>query len=217
MTEGLAVYVDTARTLAEFSFATGLGYILKNRHDLDRYERIIAATRPEVIVETGTCSGESAAWFAAHELDVITVDFRVRTGDRESLRIRRPAAVRRIQYVVGDSIAPAVVDQVAALVAGRRCMVSLDSGHTALHVAREIELYGPLVSPGCYLVVEDSIFRFAEADQWKRNHFGDPSQGNPFDAIEAVLVDDPAWRRDIDIERLHPVSHHPGGWWVRNG
>ena len=36
-------------------------------------------------------------------------------------------------------------------------MVFLDSNHKKAHVARELELYAPLVSPGCYLVVADGV------------------------------------------------------------
>jgi UDP-N-acetyl-D-mannosaminuronic acid transferase (WecB/TagA/CpsF family) len=37
----------------------------------------------------------------------------------------------------------------------------------------------------------------------------------PLDAIEAELVDNPAWVRDEAIEALYSVSMSPGGWWRR--
>ncbi len=36
-------------------------------------------------------------------------------------------------------------------------MVMLDSNHTHAHVARELELYSPFVTKGCYLVVLDTV------------------------------------------------------------
>ena len=110
--------------------------MLKLKPDLDRYDSIIAATKPEVIVECGTRTGASARWFADRGVEVITVDI-------------DPAGARtltnhpNVAAFVGSSIDPHIADQIAALVDGRRCMVSLDSDHSAPHVAKEIELYGP--------------------------------------------------------------------------
>lgn len=215
MSTPLEVYVDTAATLAEFRFAKGYGNILKHPADLDRYAKVIADTAPEVIVECGTWSGASAAWFARQHLDVITIDIQLRLEHRRVLQATWPALMDHVQFINGSTTDPAVVAQVSELVGGRRCMVCLDSAHTTAHVAEEIKLYGPLVTPGCYLVVEDGIFRYASPAHWHRHGFGDPAQGNPLDAIEECLVDNPAWTRDIDIERMDPISHHPGGWWVR--
>jgi len=35
-------------------------------------------------------------------------------------------------------------------------MVFLDSDHSMEHVARELKAYGPMVTPGCYMVVDDT-------------------------------------------------------------
>lgn len=211
MTGQLEVYVDTAATLAGFGFAQGLGDILKHAADLDRYRQIIEATRPEVIVETGTRTGVSAHWFLRQPgvREVITID----VNNEEASHV--VADKGRVTFLRGDSAAPEMVEAVRNLVGQRRCMVSLDSDHTTAHVTAEIGLYGPLVSQNGYLVVEDGIFRFADPAKWRKHHFGDPAQGNPLDAIEACLVDRPQWRRDVDIEALHRISHHPAGWWVR--
>jgi cephalosporin hydroxylase len=107
-----------------------------------------------------------------------------------------------------------VAADVRELVRGRRCMVILDSDHSAPHVTTEIGLYGPLVSPGCYLVVEDGLFAYAP-QQLRQQHFPDGLDGSPLDAVAELLVDNPDWSRDIAIERAHPVSSNPAGYWVR--
>ncbi len=163
-----------------------------------------------MIVETGTRTGASAQWFADHGLKVITVDV-----DDEAIAWGASGGGTDIEYVKGDSTDPAVVDRVRELVAGRRCMVSLDSDHAGPHVSREVEAYGPMVSPGCYLVVEDTIFGYGE--DAKRTHGMGGLDGSPLDAVLAHLVDRDEWARDVAIEQTHPIGTNPAGWWVRNG
>jgi cephalosporin hydroxylase len=182
--------------------------MLKLPADLDRFTQVIEATRPEVIVETGTHTGASARWFAEHGVDVITVD--INNVDKQPTEMVNG---HMIGYLAGNSAAPATAEIVARLVAGRRCMVTLDSDHSGPHVAREIDLYGPMVSPGCYLVVEDALFGYGTAARAQQGLAG--MVGSPLDAIVLRLVDDPAWSRDVAIERADPVSQNPAGWWVR--
>jgi len=184
----------------------------KTRDDLRRYEAVITACSPEVIVETGTRYGGSALWFASHGVDVITVDIDLstsasnRSGPQDALR-------ERITWLAGDSVA--MVGRVSELVAGRRCVVSLDSDHHAAHVAAEIRAYGPLVTPGCYLVVEDGIADLVSPERAIRMGRRIPDEGGPLVAVEAELACDPRWTRDMAIEGMTPVSHHPAGWWRR--
>lgn len=167
--------------------------LVKVAEDLHRYEQIIETTRPEVIIECGTWSGASAAWFADHDVDVITID----TVDNRTVNHDR------VTYLHGSSTDPDIVRKATELAAGRRTMVILDSDHSAVHVAAELEAYGPLVSPGCYLIVEDTICRFVP---------GTPvTAAGPLDAVEAFLPR-PGWEHDQELLDLHPVSHHPGGW-----
>ena len=182
--------------------------ILKHPDDLARYEAVIAATRPEVIVETGTCHGGSALWFEQHGIDVITIDNHPLAGDRT----RR--LCKRVTWILGDSADPAVVRQVAALTAGRRTMVVLDSDHSGAHVGAEILAYGGLVTPGCYLVVEDGIFRYTPLEV-TTDHLGAGCAGTPLDAVDELLVGNADWVHDDRIENLRPITHHPGGWWRR--
>lgn len=182
--------------------------ILKHPDDLARYEAVIAATAPEVVIETGTCHGGSAWWFEQHGVDVITIDNHPLAGDRTQ------HLCERVTWLLGDSADPAVVRQVARLVDGRRTMVVLDSDHSAAHVGAEILAYGPLVTPGCYLVVEDGIFRYTSPEV-RIAHLGSSCVGTPLDAVDALLVGNREWSADAWLENLRPISHHPGGFWRR--
>jgi cephalosporin hydroxylase len=205
----LPVHIDLQASIESLAGNAHVnGDMLKLPADLDRYRQIIDATRPDVIVETGTRTGGSARWFADLGVDVVTVDLH---------EVVIPEAYKtRVTQVVGDSADPSTLYRVAALVGGRRTMVSLDSDHSGPHVAAEIGAYGPLVSPGCYLVVEDGIFGHAP-DALRAQHGLADMVGSPLDAIAELLVDAPGWSRDVAIERTSPISHHPAGWWLRHG
>lgn len=191
----LDTYLDVDASLAATS-RQNAGGAVKVAEDLERYEAVIATTKPEVIVECGTWLGGSAVWFAERVPSVITVDVEPQP---------RPTSPPTITWMVGDSTHPDMVAMIAGLLGDRRTMVVLDSAHDAAHVRREIELYGPLVTPGCYLVVEDGIAR------WMHEAYS----GSPLDAIEHALVGSDDWERDTAIEAMHPVSMHPAGWWIR--
>jgi cephalosporin hydroxylase len=108
--------------------------------------------RPDLIVETGTADGGSALFFAGIcELlgsgRVMTID----TVDKD-----RPAH-GRVPYVTGSSTNRAVIKQISTAAANvGRVMVVLDSDHSADRVHAEFQTYAPLVTPGSYLIVEDT-------------------------------------------------------------
>lgn len=203
---GLPIHIDLGATFTALARNEhDRDGMLKFPADLERYAQIIEATKPEVIVETGTRTGASARWFAEQCIDVITVD----------VEARERSSNDGVTYILGDSADPATVAAVTELVAGRRCMVSLDSDHSGPHVSREVELYGPLVTPGCYLVVEDTVFGYNKAP--REQHGLADMVGSPLDAVMQHLIDNPDWSRDVAIERLNPISQNPAGWWIRNG
>lgn len=182
--------------------------MLKFEQDLERYREIIAATKPDLIIETGTHTGASARWLAeVSGARVVTIDVNSITGLREG----------DIWPMFGDSTDPMIIDRVKRHVQDRqRVMVILDSDHSTDHVTKEIELYGPLVTPGCYLVVEDTIFGYA-SKRLVDQHFPNGLAGTPLDAVFDRLLDNAEWSRDIAIERTSPISSNPAGWWIKNG
>ena len=121
--------------------------------DLWVYQEILHELRPRFIVECGTAAGGSALFLASVcELlgvgEVVTVDIEERPG--------RPAH-DRITYLRGSSVAEDVVGRVKGLVRDAApVLVILDSDHSREHVLRELRLYGEIVTPGSYLIVEDT-------------------------------------------------------------
>lgn len=121
--------------------------------DLWVYQEILHEVRPDIIVETGTRWGGSALFLASlcdvlGRGRVITIDVEV-PGERPSHD--------RITYLLGSSVSPEIVEEVRKDIAtGDRVLVSLDSDHAMDHVLAEMRTYGTLVSPGSYLIVEDT-------------------------------------------------------------
>jgi len=170
--------------------------ICKYPTDLQVYREIIRRARPEVIVETGSAEGGSAAWFASFA-DVISID------------IARPTELDEgVTWITGSSTDPDVVEQVFALVGGRRCLVSLDSDHHARHVEAEIAAYASLVSRDSYLVVEDTAVDVygIESEMYP--------EGGPLVAVERFLASTEQFTPDRRCERFK-LGMNPGGWLRR--
>lgn len=164
--------------------------VLKCPLDLWQYQEIVHDIRPDLIVETGTAYGGSAL-FLAHALDlvgngqVITVDIEPRTG--------RPGH-DRITYIAGSSTDRQVVQPVIdAAAAAKTVMVILDSDHRRDHVLEEMRSLGDLVTPGSFLIVEDTNLN---------GHPVEPQYGpGPMEAVNAFLLErddfevDPRWEK----------------------
>lgn len=133
--------------------------IQKNPCDLWMMQQIIYETRPEVIVETGTFRGGSALFMAhvlegcgLHDAKVVTIDIENACGEAATL----PLWQKHVQFLHGSSLDDDVLEAVRRACQGKRVMVVLDSVHEKDHVLSELQQYAPLVSPGCYCIVEDT-------------------------------------------------------------
>lgn len=133
--------------------------IIQYPQDLIALQEIIWETKPDLIIETGIAHGGSLIFCASMlELigkgEVLGIDIDIREHNR--IEIERHPMVKRITMIEGDSVSGEVMERVRRYARGKRVMVCLDSLHTHDHVSRELELYSPLVTKGCYLVVFDT-------------------------------------------------------------
>ena len=68
-----------------------------------------------------------------------------------------PLWAQHVEHVRGDSLSPPVLERVRrAADEAHSVMVVLDSWHGYEHVRRELAAYHALVTPGQYLVVQDT-------------------------------------------------------------
>jgi len=183
--------------------ATWLGaQALKNPLDLWVYQEIMAETRPELVVETGTYRGGSAL-FLATMCDLLGIG-EVASIDVEPVRDDYPEHPR-ITYLGGrSSTDPDVVDEVRERAAGRNVLVILDSDHSQTHVEAELEVYAPLVPIGCYLIVEDSNIGRIRKDLMP----------GPLEAIETFLARSDSFEIDRDREKFL-ITFNPSGYLRR--
>ena len=177
--------------------------IWKEPADLWTYQHIMVETRPDLIVETGTLFGGSALYLASlcdlvGRGNVITVDIEAPAT--------RPPEHPRIRYLTGSSIAPDIVEQVSkAAETAEAVLVILDSDHRYSHVIEEMRIYGRFVTPGSYLVVEDTMFDFTASTE-----FGP----GPAAAVAEYLARDGDFEVDRARER-YLVTQNPGGYLRR--
>jgi cephalosporin hydroxylase len=200
------LYYETGEAGGTWKDTTFLGVpTWKVPLDLWVYQELLYELRPDLIVETGTAHGGSALYLATlcEALDrgeVVSVDI----GHWPD----RPAH-RRLTYLTASSTDPRVVAQVAERAAvAERVLVVLDSDHRRDHVLAELRAYAPLVTPGSYLVVEDTNVNGHPVYE----AFGP----GPGEAVQDFLKERDDFEVDRSREKLF-LTFNPGGWLRRLG
>ncbi len=148
-----------AQRLSTYKESRFLGVkTLQNPTDAWVTQEIIQEVKPDFIVEAGTYKGGSALFWAMvlEEVNpagrVITIDIKDNVTDAKDRALWK----ERIDFLVGSSTDPTIVDEVRRRVHGGRVLVILDSLHTPDHVYKELQLYAPLVNVGSYVIVQDT-------------------------------------------------------------
>jgi cephalosporin hydroxylase len=177
--------------------------IIQLPEDILMMQELIWRVRPDVIVESGVAHGGALVMYASL-LDaigkghVIGVDIEIRKYNR--LAIEAHPMSRRITLIEGDSVADETLERVReAIPPGGSVMVALDSNHTSGHVAAELRQYAPLVTPGSYCVVFDSVMTMVSdapgaGEGWDHD--------NPLEAVSAFLAEHGEFEVDPSFNRL---------------
>lgn len=189
--------------------------IIQFPQDMVAMQEIIWRTRPDLIIETGVARGGSMVFYASM-LELIGspalvagVDIEIRPHNRQAIE-EHPLA-HRIKLIEGSSIDPAIVAQVAKLAASaKRVMVILDSMHSHEHVARELELYSPMVTRDSYMVVFDTVVEFMPDDFFPDRPWG--KGNNPWTALQEFLKTNHRFQIDAEYDSKLLISVAPGGY-----
>jgi len=198
---------------ASSSTMTWMGHpILKNPMDLWLYQEILCARRPRLLIETGTHHGGSALYFsmiarmADFPLDIVTIDFNPKLAyDPAAYCIHSVRAISTTRFAldqvkkIRDALARELGDD-------PQTMVVLDSDHSMQNVLDELTAYSPFVTPGDYLVVEDTNVN---------GHPVLPRHGpGPFEAVRRFLSEHREFQSDAIGEKFL-LTQNPGGWLRR--
>ena len=215
--------------------------IIQYPQDMVAMQELIWHVRPDLIVETGIAHGGSLVLSASmlamldmcdaiseqRTLDpsasarlVLGVDIDIRAHNRTAIEAHPMAS--RIRMIQGSSIADDVVAQVRQVAKGfKRVLVCLDSNHTHNHVLAELEAYAPLVTPGSYCVVFDTVIDEMPDGTYPNRPWG-PTD-NPKTAVRKFLKSHPEFEIDTAIHdkiqitvardgylQRHPRARHGG-------
>ena len=176
------------------------------QHPLDLWtlQETISEVKPALLIETGTHKGGSAQFYA-NLMDVLGTG-RVLTIDIIQIH---DLDHERVDCLHGSSTDPAIVEEVRkrAEAADGPVFVVLDGNHDRDHVAQELELYSPFVTPGSYLLSQDGIID-------KFWIFSDTRPG-PLPANKEFLARHPEFEHDKERNERFGSSQHPLGWMRR--
>lgn len=194
--------------------------IIQFPEDVIALQEIIWRVQPDLIIETGIAHGGSLIFYASMlELlggsgRVLGIDIDIRPHNRAV--IERHPLYRRITMVEGSSTDKEIAAQAFELALGKaRVMVVLDSSHSHDHVLRELGLYSPLVSPGSYLVVFDTVVEDMPPGSYPQRPWD--KGNNPMTAVREFLRTNREFEADSAVSGRLLLSAAPGGYLRRTG
>jgi cephalosporin hydroxylase len=173
--------------------------------DLWIYQELIHELAPDLVVETGTAYGGSGLYLAMlceaeGRGEVVSVDI----GEWPDRPLHQ-----RLTYLTGSSTDRALVERVAERARGLgSVLVALDSDHSYEHVLAELRAYSPIVTPGSYLIVEDTNINAHPVYE----DFGP----GPMEAVQDFLKEHDDFAADPAREKFL-LSFNPHGWLKKLG
>jgi cephalosporin hydroxylase len=188
--------------------------IIQFPQDIVAMQELIWQIQPDLIIETGIAHGGSLIFYASMlELigkgEILGIDIDIRDHNRSE--IEKHPMFNRISMVQGSSTDPEIVGKVSEIAKGKQTvMVVLDSNHTHDHVARELELYAPLVTKGSYLVVFDTVVEYLPKELFPNRPWG-PGD-NPMTAVREFLKVTDRFEIDEAIHNKLLITVAPDGY-----
>tara|TARA_B100000768_G_scaffold181288_1_gene203657 strand:- start:1017 stop:1763 length:747 start_codon:yes stop_codon:yes gene_type:complete len=185
--------------------------------DIMATQEVIWKSKPDIIIETGVARGGSLIFMASileviGNGKVIGVDIDIRKHNRESIEAHPMS--KRIDLIEGGSVDKNTLAEVRSHIKkDSKVMVVLDSDHSRDHVLNECRAYGSMVTPGCYLVVADTLVGHVEQKDAPTNRSKLWFKGNdPLSATNDYLGENDRFEVDDEINGKLVLSSSPGGY-----
>jgi len=207
--------------------------IIQYPQDIVAMQELIWYVKPDLIIETGIAHGGSLIFSASMlaQLDlcdaieagttldprkssrlVVGLDIDIRDHNRAAIEAHPMSS--RIKMLQGSSVDPQIVAEVKKIAASyKRILVCLDSNHTHEHALAELKAYAPLVTPGSYCVVFDTIIEDLPEDSFPDRQWG--RGDNPKTAVWEYLNTHPEFEIDKQIDYKLLISVAPDGYLKR--
>jgi len=185
--------------------------------DLIMFQEIVWETQPDLIIETGVARGGSLVFWASIQkicgIDGLVLGIDIDIRDHAKNAIKDSRFNSNIKLIEGSSTDSSVLSQVKEISAKyKKVMLVLDSNHTHEHVLEELKSYGDLVSPGCYLIVLDTVIDDLEIDP--RRPWG-PGKSPKSAVIEYMKDNGKNFKLDKSLEARAVLTNAPSGYWQR--
>lgn len=225
--------LETARARYSYNFSWLGRPIIQYPQDIVAIQELIWRIEPDLIVETGVAHGGSlmlsASMLALLDLRdgttlgegasprpprrrVLGIDIDVRPHNLTAIREHFLAPY--IRLLIGSSTSPEIVATVREHCStARKVLVLLDSNHTHEHVLSELNLYAPLVTPGSYCVVFDTVVEDLPKELFLDRPWGPGN--NPKTAVAAFLATNAHFHVDTDLESRLQITVAPRGYLRR--
>ncbi len=214
---GIKFVEESSKKNYSYNFSWMGRPVIQFPQDMIAMQEILWEVQPDLIIETGIAHGGSLVYYASlMELigkgEVLGIDIDIREHNREA--IKNHPMYKRISMIEGSAIDQGIVDQVAAHAEGKETvLVVLDSNHTHEHVAEELRMYSPFVTPNSYLVVFDTIVEDLPDDFFPNRPWG--KGDNPKTAVWDFLKANDAFEIDHHVNDKLLVTVAPDGYLKR--
>lgn len=191
-TQAVRLQADADRHHYTYQWEWGGVPVIRLPDDIVVLQELIWAYRPTAIVETGIARGGSMILNASLQLmaglepHVLGIDISIFPHTRRALS-EHPLAAGVELLETGSTTDTAVARAAAFLRGHERCLLILDSDHTHAHVLSELRLLSPLLPPGSFVLVADTLIEefpegFYTNRSWDRGN-------NPATAVREFLAE----------------------------